>query len=163
MPAIPDHGHELALREKAGRLYQEHLDRWMLESYANGAPRRPDAAVPHFLQELARLYGVRHWTIETFERAFVRGAVLGWRPGTSTLRVDGGFRILSPSCPLGAVTEIDPSACGACRSFQDAVAREALAEQARFISYDELISEGDGVCEALIRVREPVTASAGGI
>lgn len=153
------------LREKAGRLYQEHLDRWILESHMadfRGAPEA-NGTVQHFLRELGRLYGVRHWTLESFERAFIQGAVLGWRPGTVTQRVNGGFRILSPTCPLGAATEVDSLACRACRSFQEAVAREALAERARFTSFSDLIADGNAVCDTLIRVREPARSSPGGI
>ena len=146
------------VREQAAALYQQHLDRYIIERAApftsGGAPSTGNEAVSSFLDALAKLYHVRHWTTASFERAFLMGAVPGWRPGASVHKTTDGYRVVSPICPIGALAEVDKDACRACRTFQEAVARQALPERARFITFHGLIAEGDATCDATIRTRE---------
>lgn len=155
-PPRPDAA-DLALRERAGRIYQTHLDRWML------AASHEPALAHHlslqrgmafaFLDELAPLYGVRSWTPDEFERAFLRGALAAWRPGTVLRATRDGWQTNGSMCPLGALTEIDFDACRQCRSFVDAVTRAALQDRASHVSFRSLLAAGEGSCESAIHLR----------
>lgn len=157
-------------RERAGQLYQEHLDRFLLEAALARPPAQPPSADPStargavssLLAELARLYGVRHWSPAEFERVVLRGALAGWRPGAVVRPVDDGYRVISSTCPMGAVVEVDRDACRLCSSFQEALLRQALPGVGQYVSFHELISEGAGTCDSVVRMRVPVAFASDG-
>lgn len=131
-------------REQAGKIYQQHLDQWIL---TRGDPRVADA----FVEELERLYRVRRWDEAAFDRAVVDGALRGWRPGSEAIPRASALRIVATSCPLGSVIDVDEDACGLCRSFQRHVVERTLPGGA--VEFDELISKGASACETEVRAR----------
>lgn len=135
---------EQARREQAGRLYQQHLDRWIA---TEGDP----AVVASLVDALARLHGVKQWDEAAFGRAVVDGALRGWRPDSRAIAYAGALRLVSTSCPLGAATEADGSACDLCVSFQREVVRRT--RPGHEIAYDERIAHGESACVADVRPR----------
>lgn len=134
----------------AGRTLPEHLaelpDRMLVDRIA-----RMDAK--EILATLQELYGVGWWSKEEFRRAFVDGALQGWRPGTLVQARPSGLRIVSTTCPLGADVERDARACEACQATQRHAAYLALIGQVEDVRFGRLMSQGEGGCELTITFR----------
>ena len=105
------------------------------------------------LATLQELYGVEWWTKEEFQRAFVDGALQGWRPGTLVQERPDGLRIVSTTCPIAADVEKDPRLCRSCRAIQKHAAYLALIGQVEDVSVDRVMSKGDSACELNVKFR----------
>lgn len=135
----------------AGRQLPEHLgdipDRMLVDRLA-----RMDAK--ELLASLLELFGIEWWNRDTFVRAFVEGALKGWRPGTLVQETPSRLRVVSRACPIAAEVERDPRLCEACQDLQKHAAYLALIGQVESVAFEQLMSKGDGVCELNIRFRE---------
>ena len=134
----------------AGRDLPDHVgdipDRMLVDRLG-----RMDAK--EILATLQELYGVEWWTKEEFQRAFVDGALQGWRPGTLVQQRAGGLRIVSTTCPIAADVEKDPRLCQACQAIQKHAAYLALIGQVQDVSVDRVMSRGESACELNVTYR----------
>lgn len=134
----------------AGRTLPRHMgdmpERMIVDRLA-----RMDAK--EVLATLQELYGVEWWTKEEFQRAFVDGALQGWRPGTLIQQRPDGLRIVSTTCPIAADVEKDPRLCVACRALQKHAAYLALIGQVEDVRQHRLMSNGESSCETDITFR----------
>lgn len=134
----------------AGRNLPEHLgdvpDRMLVDRLA-----RMDAK--EILATLAEIYDITWWDKESFERAFVRGALEGWRPGSLVQRTPGRLRVVSTTCPIAADVERDPRQCEACRAIQKHAAHLALIGQVSEVRVDRTMAKGESSCELNVLLR----------
>ena len=134
----------------AGRKLPEHLgdvpDRLLVDRLA-----RMDAK--EVLATLQELYGVEWWDREEFERAFLEGAIRGWKPDTLVQRKPDGLRVVSTTCPVAADVEKDARTCEACRAIQKHAAYLALIGQVEDVRFDRLMSKGESACEMNVKFR----------
>jgi hypothetical protein len=108
---------------------------------------------------LKDVYGVPWWDPESFERAFVHGALEGWRPGSLIQRSATGLRVVSTTCPIASDVEKDPRLCDACRALQAHAAYVALLGQVEDARVDRVMSRGESACELNVAYRrEPPRA-----
>lgn len=135
----------------AGRRLPQHLgdmpDRMLVDRLA-----RMDAK--ELLETLREIYQVEHWDRETFEKAFIEGALEGWRPGSLVQHGPKSLRIVSTTCPVAADVEQDLRTCEVCRAIQRHAAYLALIGQVEGVEFTSLISRGESACEAIIHYRE---------
>lgn len=151
---------EIRQRERAGMLLQMELDRRHLPDFLPGEPSRLAASTtaaelaPGFIEKLARLYRVRRWGRDAFMRAYVRGALEGWRPGQRVEERPDLIRVVSYSCPLAAEAELDPRACQMCRAFHGEVAQRTMGSDVRDVRFDRILTRGDATCTMTVSLRE---------
>lgn len=135
----------------AGRKLPEHLadipDRMLVDRLA-----RMDAK--EVLATLREIYDIAWWDKESFDRAFVEGALDGWRPGSLVQRTPGKLRVVSSTCPIAGDVEKDPRLCGACQALQKHAAHLALIGQVRSVSFERLMSKGESACELNVTFRD---------
>lgn len=105
------------------------------------------------LATLRDLYGVAHWDIEAFERAFLEGALDAWRPGALVQHRAQGLRVVSSSCPIASDVEKDPRLCVMCQDIQRHAAYLALVGRVRDVRFERLMSRGESSCEIDIDLR----------
>ncbi len=105
------------------------------------------------LETLKEIYEVRWWDRESFERAFVHGALAGWRPGSLIQHKPNGLRVVSTTCPIAADVENDPRLCQSCQRMQKHAAYIALVGQVEAVEMDRTMSRGESACELNIRFR----------
>lgn len=134
----------------AGRRIPPHVagipDRLLVERIA-----RMDAR--EVLAVLADIYDVQHWSVEEFERVFVRGALAGWRPGSLVQRSPGRMRVVSTTCPLASDVDADARVCEGCRAFQRHAAYLSMIGQVESAGVTQAMSRGDGACELNVVLR----------
>jgi hypothetical protein len=135
----------------AGRHLPEHLgdmpDRMLVDRLA-----RMDAK--EVLARLQELYEVEWWTKEAFQRAFIEGAIQGWKPGALFQRKPNGLRVVSTTCPIAADVEQDPRLCEACRAIQKHAAYLALIGQVEDVRQERVMSKGESSCDLEITFRQ---------
>ena len=147
-------------RAVAGFLVHASLAGRRLPPFVPGEPRGLAALrvasheAPAFLENLEDVYGVKEWTLDEYERVFLRGALEGWRPGSAVKEEPGRLRVVSGTCPLAAEADADPRVCQACRAFQEQVTRLALPGQVERVRHTSLITSGDGVCVTEIELKD---------
>lgn len=134
----------------AGRHIPDHVAGIPDRMFVDRLARMDAKELLAFLQEI---YGVAWWDRKSFERAFVAGALEGWRPGSLLQHAPGGLRVVSTSCPIGAEVEKDPRLCQACQSIQKHAAYLALIGQVEGVGFDRLISKGASSCEMNVKFR----------
>ena len=134
----------------AGRNLPEALadipDRMLVDRLA-----RMDAK--ELLATLQELYGFEWWDKDAFERAFVHGALEGWRPGSLVQHPPGRLRIVSTTCPIAADVERDPRLCQSCQALQKHAAYLTLIGQVAEVRVDRVMSRGESACELNITFR----------
>lgn len=106
------------------------------------------------IETLREIYDIKYWDRESFERAFVEGALAGWRPGSLLQRGADSLRIVSTTCPVAADVEKDPRLCQSCRALQVHAAYLALIGQVEGIDAGRVMSRGESACEITIRYRK---------
>lgn len=136
----------------SGRQLPEHLPH-LPDGQIVDRLTRADAI--EFLSILKELYGVSWWNEDEFKRAFLDGALAGWRPGTLVQRSPRQIRIVSTECPIAADVESDPRACDACQAFQRHAASLALFGGVKDVTFRQRMSRGDSACEVEIDLRPP--------
>lgn len=153
-------------RAVAGFLVHASLAGRRLPPFVPGEPRGLAALrvasyeAPGFLENLADVYGVKEWTLDEYERVFLRGALEGWRPGSVVKEEPGRLRIVASLCPLAAEAEADPRVCQTCRAFQEQVTRLALPGQVERVRHASLITRGEGACVTEVDLKEPTASAA---
>lgn len=140
---------EIARRAEAGAL----LDRRLRDSRApppeRGARALDDAGrrlASSFMRDLAAIYGVDAWSLASFRRAYVEGALASWKPGTTARMREERLRVESPGCPLEAEAARDPAACRACQVFHAHAAQIALECDFKGVTFHALATEGAPAC-----------------
>lgn len=147
-------------RRIAGFVLHAYLAGRKLPDHVAGVPesqivdRLMRADAKEMLETLRDLYGVAWWTREEFERAFVEGALAGWKPDTATVSARGPeLRVISTSCPIAAEVDKDRRLCDACQALQRHAAYLAMFGQVEDVAFEQLMSEGDGACELRVAMR----------
>lgn len=134
----------------AGRILPEHLgdipDHMLVDRLA-----RMDAK--ELLATLQDVFGVEWWNKEEFQRAFVQGAIQGWKPGTLVQKRTDGLRIVGTTCPVAAEVERDPRVCEMCQALHRHAAYLALMGQVADVSFDRVMSKGESACELNVKFR----------
>lgn len=147
------------LRETAGFVLHAHLADRTLPEHLGDVPDRmlvdrlARIDAKEVLAVLQDVYGIDWWDAEAFERAFVRGALEGWRPGSLVQRTPDALRIVSTTCPIAADVERDPRLCDACQAIQRHAAYLALIGQVKDVHVDRLMSRGESACELHVEFR----------
>lgn len=146
---------ELRRRSTAGRLVQEALDR--LPTPAPG-PVEPAAAreADGLVWRLGALFRVVRWDWAEFRRAFVRGALLPWRPGSEVREDALALRVRSDHCPMLERGRADPRACQACQAFLARAVHLASGGEAGPVAFEACQARGDPFCSLLVPRREEV-------
>lgn len=148
---------------QAARLLGRILGGRYLGPYLPGEPSGLVATMaarrlaPGFVDQLARIYGVREWDFDAFRRAFVEGALLAWQGASVVEEYEDGVRVVSSTCPILPLAGSDPRACQMCRAFQAEVAREALGEAFQEVDWESTILQGAPECRRTF-VRAPGAA-----
>ena len=134
----------------AGRRLPEHIaglpDRMLVDRLA-----RMDAK--EVLATLKDVYDIAWWDKESFDRAFVQGALAGWRPGSLIQHAPGKLRVVSTTCPIAAEVERDPRLCQSCQALQRHAAYLALIGQVEDVHVERLMSRGESACELQVTFR----------
>lgn len=153
---------ELERASQAGRLLAAALARLppaAHEAVEAAAAREAD----DFVWKLGDLYRVRRWDWAEFRRAYVRGALLAWRPGTELREDDLALRVRSER-PLAPEGIRSPEGCRAFLAFQAAVVRLATDGTAGPPVLEECLGRGDRACTLHIprraAHRDPVALEA---
>lgn len=105
------------------------------------------------LETLKEIYGIDHWDHAAFEKAFVEGALEGWKPGTTVQDLPHRLRVLSHACPIADEVDKDPRVCSMCQAVQTHAARLALRGDVQDASFSQLMSRGDGACQLDVVLR----------
>lgn len=105
-----------------------------------------DALAPRLLSKLAEIYDVTSWDLPTFRRAYVDGALAGWKPGTNSVERGTGLHVISPGCPLLQDAAQDFRACRMCQLLHDRCARLALGGDVRSVALPRLATLGAPAC-----------------
>lgn len=134
----------------AGRKIPEHIgdvpDRMLVDRLARESAKQ-------LLAGLQEVYGVDWWDKASFERAFVRGALEGWRPGSLIQTSPGQLRVASTTCPIAAEVEKDPRLCQSCQALQKHAAYVALFGQVGDVTFERVMSKGSSACEFTLSYR----------
>lgn len=136
----------------AGRALPERLGDVPARMLVDRLARMDAKAVLATLQDV---YGIERWDMESFDRAFIEGALGGWRPGSLVQHAPGKLRVVSTTCPIGAEAEKDPRICEVCQAFQKHTAYLALVGQVEDVRIPRRMSQGESACELRITFRPP--------
>ncbi|MFA5862108.1 MAG: hypothetical protein WDA16_10480, partial [Candidatus Thermoplasmatota archaeon] len=98
------------------------------------------------MSRLAEIYDIASWDFPTFRRAYVEGALAGWKPGTVFTEWGVGVRVTSPGCPLLEEAARDFRACRTCQLLHDRCARLALGRDIRSVAFLRLATLGAPAC-----------------
>lgn len=132
-------------RALGGLLLRRTLERVVAPRAGRADPAAAAAAADAFLWELGRAYDVEHWDLHELRRAFLEGALEGWRP--TTVQADAlQIRVAGATCPFLAAAARDPSACQACQAFLAAVPRLAAPRHVQDVVFEALPTRGDPAC-----------------
>lgn len=145
-----EHLDDVELRRRAGQLLDRTLQSLHLPP-VEGAEEAVRAAArdvaPAFVSALAALYGLSGPTdLASFRRAYVEGALAGWKPGTSSRCTRAGLRVDSPGCPLLSAIAQEPRLCEACQRLHEETARLMIPEEFRRVAFHRLAVQGDPSC-----------------
>ncbi|GEM_PF-6920471 len=124
-----------------------------LEPSGAGASEGAARIVPVALDALREAHGVRAWTPETFETAFLP-ALRAWHGALEVEREGATLRTLAAACPVAAQAAMDARVCQMCRAFHAFAAQEAYGLRLRGVTFPRLVTRGDAACEMRLAIAD---------